>query len=244
MTKYWAPGQVKTRLGISVGMRQAAALHRLFVSHLCASLARVAEHNTVCLSPDTDLERFQRALTAWGLADRWDTMPQGTGDLGQRMARWFQRCLDRCQSGGLQRAILIGADCPTLEADLIRLAAEMLIEQDAVIGPANDGGYYLIGLRGPWKSQHPQFESLFSDIPWSTDQVLEITRQRLELAGMSYAELDVREDVDTQVELDHLRQFVAAHGQEYGQLQSGIETILAPTVRSSDTPVTDNHHKT
>jgi hypothetical protein len=236
MTKYWDVGQVKTRLGASVGMRQAAALHRLFVAHLCTSLAHVAERNTVCLSPDSSLGRFQRALNSWGLEDRWDTMPQGTGNLGERMGRWFERCLDPSSASGSSRAILIGADCPTLDADLIRSAGDSLKKRDVVLGPAADGGYYLIGLRGPWQSRRSEFESLFRDIPWSTDQVMGITRRRLGSAGLSNTELDVREDVDTLAELDHLRQSVATDDDRHAQLKSGIEQILTGTFRPADTP--------
>jgi hypothetical protein len=235
MTKYWDAGHVKTRLGASVGMRQAAALHRLFVSHLCTSLAHVAEQNTLCVSPDSRLGRFQEALNSWGLEDRWDMMPQGTGNLGERMGRCLKRCLDRPSSSGFSRAIFIGADCPTLGTDLIRRASDSLKKQDAVLGPAADGGYYLIGLRGPWRSRRGKFESLFRDIPWSTDQVLSITQERLESAGLSFSELDIREDVDTLVELDHLREFVATDDR-YAQLRTGIEQILTQTSRTADTP--------
>ena len=94
MTKYWDVGQVKTRLGVSVGMRRAASLHRLFVSYLCASLANAGGKNIACLAPDHSLGQFRLDLQSWGLEACWDTMPQGEGNLGERIERWFIHSLD------------------------------------------------------------------------------------------------------------------------------------------------------
>lgn len=156
-------------------------------------------------------------------------MPQGDGNLGERIRRWFVHFLEK-QSA---RAILIGADCPTLEADLIRCAGEQLRKHDVVLGPAADGGYYLIGIRGPWDTDAPGFELLFRDIPWSTDQVLNITRQRLDAANLSFSELETREDIDTMSELNHLRQSIAT-GDRDGMLKTEIDRIL--TEPSADDP--------
>ncbi len=126
-------------------------------------------------------------------------------------------------------AILLGADCPTIRPELISTADQLLNVHDIVLGPACDGGYYLIGLRGRW--EHDRFESLFHEMPWSTPEVLEITRSRAAAAGLSYAELETGEDVDTVVELNNL---LSSLGERDAGLRSAIEKIMAdPTLADS-----------
>jgi uncharacterized protein len=139
------------------------------------------------------------------------------------MERWFSSTL----TGPTQLSILIGADCPRLQCSDIELADQLLRTHDVVLGPAMDGGYYLIGLRGSWSCQGKAYGSLFHDIPWSTDQVLAITRDRLKTAGLSYAELPAREDVDTVRELNNLRDWLEANQAECPELRSGIQAILS-----------------
>lgn len=222
MTKYWDAGQVKTRLGATIGMERAASLHRLFVSRLLASLSDVAVRRVICVSPDEDQPRFQQELESWGLHGVWEVMPQGGGTLGARIARWFQQFL----VNGDSRAILIGADCPTLAPDEVNRAAELLLTNRAVLGPAADGGYYLIGLRGCWEADAGLLETLFDQVPWSTDEVLEITRRRLSDANLSWAELAVREDIDTDVELQNLRESVPPDCGRHPGLRTEIDRIL------------------
>lgn len=220
MTKYWDIGKVKTRLGISIGMERAGSLHQLFVSHLCASLAHVTCRRVVCLAPNYRIAAMETALKSWSLDDLWEVKPQGSGNLGERMQRWFVHNL-RTKSS---RAILVGADCPRLGADQIDKASEILQTQDAVLGPAADGGYYLIGLR--WQSNVARFEQLFREVPWSTNQVLSVTHSRLETAGLSFAELESREDVDTIDELRNLRESLEQATDRDAELKKGIDRIL------------------
>lgn len=223
MTKYWDIGKVKTRLGISIGMERAGSLHQLFVSHLCASLSDVACRKVVCIAPDHRIMAMETALKSWGLDGQWDVQPQGPGKLGERMQRWFTDHLRNESS----RAILIGADCPRLDAGQIEQASESLQSRDVVVGPAADGGYYLIGLHGSWQSNKSRFEKLFCEVPWSTDQVLSVTRERLEIAGLSFAELQTREDVDTIDELRNLRESLKQTTGRHAELKQGIDRILA-----------------
>ncbi len=139
------------------------------------------------------------------------------------MQRWFIHNLRNVSS----RAILIGADCPRLDAGQIEQASESLQTRDVVLGPAADGGYYLIGLHGAWQSNESRFETLFRDVPWSTDQVLSVTRSRLETAGLSFAELETREDVDTIDELRNLRESLEQATDRHAELKQGIDRILA-----------------
>ncbi len=202
MAKYWDIGKVKTRLGTSIGMRRAASLHRLFLMHLCESLSVINAHREVCMSPSSRMKDFDRELNQRGLADSWRVVPQADGDLGNRIVQWFDSTF--CdQNREPTRALLIGADCPTLSAGLITEANDCLATHDVVLGPALDGGYYLIGISAPW--QRPRFLPLFERIAWSTEKVLNQTRQRLAESGLSWYELESREDVDTLSDLDRLR---------------------------------------
>jgi hypothetical protein len=103
---------------------------------------------------------------------------------------------------------LIGADCPTIDLPLIEQAQDHLTSHDVVIGPAADGGYYLIGIAAPWTTS--RFRTIFEEIPWSSEEVLPLTRLRLASAGLSWYELEVQEDIDTAAELNRLRSKLSA----------------------------------
>lgn len=216
MAKFWTPGTVKTRLGASTGMDKSARLHQLFVQTLTTHLAGGAQHCVVSFAPSEKEADFADSLPA-----DWQLTPQCDGDLGQRMQDWFTRFL-----GEQSAAILIGADCPTLDQSVIDLARELLETNDVVLGPANDGGYYLIGIRGPWLDQHA---ALFKDVPWSTDTVLSLTQKRIALTGMSCELLSQREDIDTIDVLhrliDSLKQ-TAPNQSSHARLLRQIESIL------------------
>lgn len=197
MAKFWEPGEVKTRLGSSIGMTPAASIHRLFTTHLCQNLYRSAGRRELCIAPDWRASVVESTLAEMKLDGPWHLVTQGTGDLGQRMARWMTRNLTQPNS----RSILIGADCPTLGDHDIRQAIDLLDRHDVVLGPALDGGYYLIGLRGCWDDR---LHSLFQSIPWSGPNVLELTAERVAVAGLSLARLPEAEDIDTVVELNQL----------------------------------------
>ncbi|MCC6611014.1 MAG: TIGR04282 family arsenosugar biosynthesis glycosyltransferase [Burkholderiales bacterium] len=171
-------GEVKTRLVPALGARAAADLHARLVQRTLdtAVTARVAPVELWC-SPD-DTHPFFRTL----LLPR---RIQRGRDLGQRMAHALQATL-----GNSRFAILIGTDCPALAADHLREAAGQLARGiDAVLGPAEDGGYVLIGLR----RADPR---LFEGVAWGTAQVLDATRARLAARGYRWHELPVLWDLD------------------------------------------------
>lgn len=221
MAKFWTSGQAKTRLGASIGMSAAASIHQLFTSHLCRNLCHCADRRQLCITPQERRPEFQAALAAEKLLDFWSIVPQGEGDLGQRMSDWFAENLAASHS----HAILIGADCPTLVEEDVQQADDLLTKHDVVIGPAQDGGYYLIGLRGPW---HSRFASLFLNVPWSGPEVCQITCARVVQAGLSLGQLPTGEDVDTIVELNRLRQRLREKdaSNRHVNLQNQIESIL------------------
>lgn len=185
------PGQVKTRLATHLGRQGAAELYKQLLSRTLA-IARAARLCPVELwcAPDTQHGFFAACRRDYGVRLR----RQGNGDLGQRMNHALNRTLADCHP-----AVLIGGDCASLDAAELGTAFNQLAAGwDAVLGPAADGGYVLVGLRQPCPA-------LFRGITWSTPTVLEATRRRLQRAGLDWAELPVGWDVDTLADLRRLR---------------------------------------
>lgn len=181
-------GRVKTRLAAVLGMQGAA---RLAARMLDDALERAVHAGLgpveLCCAPDASHPRFQLAA-ARGIR----LSMQGEGDLGQRMRGALERAL---QSSG--RALLIGTDTPGLTPDHLRAAAAALGTHPAVVVPAFDGGYALIGLCAPCPP-------LFDGIVWSTPQVMHQTRQRARTAGIALAEMEGVRDIDETGDLVHL----------------------------------------
>ena len=227
MTKYWIAGRVKTRLGSSIGMQRAARVHRLFVTHLVQTLADAADSRQIVLWPSDRGDDLAQQLQA-----NWLVGQQADGDLGARMGGWFRAVLEH---SGRRKAVLIGADCPLIESDDIRQAESLLEDHDVVLGPAADGGYYLVAMRTPHPLRSPpptcspterssqlqvRLAAMFRDMPWSTDQVFAETRRRVRAGGWSLAVLPVRSDIDTVADLRNL----------LSELRRGVaEPALAPS---------------
>lgn len=226
MAKYWQPTAVKTRLGVSIGMANAARLHQLFCAHLVRSLAGAAERQQLVIAPAERHSDFVGWLAAIGLDSQWELEQQVDGDLGVRMRHWFERCLDGEPLGASRcpARVLIGADCPLVSPAIINDAWQQLQQHDVVLGPAEDGGYYLIGLRG-WSTR---YEGLFQGIHWSSESVFEQTIQHAEKAGLRVATLPIQSDVDTEDDLLRLRQTLDHSTDRMLQdLAEQIERILA-----------------
>ena len=176
-----AAGFAKTRLIPALGAAGAARLaERLLDNTLAQALAAGVGPVELCCAPDAGHPAFRRHAAASGVR----LALQGDGDLGERMLRSFERALREHD-----RALLIGTDVPGLDAAYLRDARDALREHDAVFGPAADGGYALVGLRRP-------IASLFDRMPWSTSEVMSITRERLHAARLRHVELPVLHDID------------------------------------------------
>jgi rSAM/selenodomain-associated transferase 1 len=185
------PGQVKTRLVPSLGAQGAATFYERMARHSLA-IAIKASPGSVGLwcTPTIEHPFFENCIDEFKVALHL----QCGGDLGKRMAHAFQETLKTSPY-----AILIGTDCPSLTLDDLRKAMTILREgRDAVIGPAEDGGYLLMGLR----RYAPE---LFTGISWGKESVLEETRHRLRLLGWKWHELQERWDVDRPEDLERLR---------------------------------------
>jgi rSAM/selenodomain-associated transferase 1 len=189
------PGLAKTRLQPLLGVAGAAALQAVLVEHTAALACSVAPSFLAYDPPDAGPEL--RALVPPGVA----LFPQVPGDLGTRMAA----AVAHVAAATGQPVVVIGSDVPTLGPDRIRQAARLLAEgADAVLGPAVDGGYYLIGLPAPDRAAFAIDPSL-----WGGPHVLAATREALVRAGREPVLLDPLSDLDTP---DDARALLAAGG--------------------------------
>lgn len=199
-------GEVKTRLAAALGANVAALLARAFFSDTWAALGQVAGARRVLASTADELGAF-------GLreAELW---LQGDGDLGARMERIAVRALAEAPW-----FIALGADSPGLPLAALDAARAAFVRHDAALGPADDGGYYLLGLR----RVEP---GLLAGLPWSAPNTLEATRERLAARGYSQATLQPWFDVDALADLDHLKRALDA-----GEVHAPRTAELLATLR-------------
>ncbi len=182
------PGQVKTRLAKVLGDQEAASLYTLFVEDLLVALDCVPAKLTVYCAPQegTPDADTLAAVRDWLGPDRDYRLQQGS-DLGERMAH----ALDTAFQEGADRAVLIGSDIPDFPAPLLAKALDDLRRMPVLLGPALDGGYYLIGF------QRQAFtHTAFTNITWSRPNVLDATLTRLKSAGLDAGFLPPWNDVD------------------------------------------------
>ncbi|TWU35675.1 2-phospho-L-lactate guanylyltransferase [Novipirellula aureliae] len=224
MAKYWNAGDVKTRLGSSIGMAAAAHLHRIFTLFLCQTLNDAADRHLLAITPLSQQSHFANALKTHVPNNKWHLVDQGIGDLGSRMSNLFQtQFTNLADSAPL---VLIGADCPLIDPSTVREATDRLAEHDVVLGPAVDGGYYLIGLAAPWRDS---YDRLFREMPWGSSHVLETTRKRIQTGRLTCHLLCEREDVDTVIELNRLRSHLKSarkSNDRLAKLANSIDRIL------------------
>lgn len=196
-------GRVKTRLAASIGPLSALRVYRRLAEHAVQeALALASATVRVYFTPPDRGEEVARWLGP-GPAFR----PQAPGGLGDRLARAFQEAF----SDGFERVLVIGSDLPDLSTRHLARALELLDRSPAVLGPARDGGYWLLGLRSP----RPE---IFVDVEWSTDCVLEQTITRLLAAGLEPALLEELSDVDEATDLpDEWAAWPAAPGRRIAQ---------------------------
>lgn len=210
--KFWAPGKVKTRLAATLGDQQAAKIYRVFVETITTRLAKVADVRTIWFTP-TDAERAFREL----VDSDWQLQEQASGSLGTRMQAMFAHEL----SSPTKSAVLLGTDSPNVPIEVVELAFDHLKRTKLVLGPTDDGGYYLIGARG---APPPVFDRM----PLSTPQLWEATLTRLnELGwreGTDYAVLPPWYDVDIEPDLQRL---VADLGQSNLRCDSPLGCLLS-----------------
>ena len=189
-------GEVKTRLAAETGRDRAAQLYAAFVGDLTERFRATADRRVVCYTPAAAAASEYFAASAGEAYELW---PQPEGSLGERMQRFFEEMLKRPED----RAVLIGSDSPTLPREFVARAFELLAVHDCVLGPATDGGYYLVG-------QSACARPIFDRVDWSTSHVLTQTVDRVERAGARLALLPPWYDVDSPGDVEMLRGHVAA----------------------------------
>jgi rSAM/selenodomain-associated transferase 2/rSAM/selenodomain-associated transferase 1 len=173
------PGFVKTRLAADLGEKEACDIYQQLAAD---SLAQVPADWPVRIHYAP--AEAEEEMRFW-LGDRPQYHPQPEGDLGHRLTKACEKAFRE----GASSVILLGGDCPDLSAEHLHECALHLSAHRAVIGPAADGGYWLLAL--PSAQPH-----LFKDIPWSTSEVLPLTLERLEEANQEHEQLETLEDID------------------------------------------------
>lgn len=186
--KYWEPGQVKTRLGRAIGNQLASDVHLMFLQHLVCRFDAFGDRRTLVYSPAAAESSFRQFLP-----DTWNMQPQSDGNLGIRMKTFFREsaAVSDCKT------LLIGSDTPDIPVSFGNRVVQMLNDVPVVLGPSSDGGYYLIAMNC--------FCDVFDDIPWSTDQVLASTLNRLDQQRIPFHLLPELTDVD---EIDDLKRLM------------------------------------
>ncbi len=179
-------GEAKTRLATSLGAEGAALLARAFFRDAWAAVSSVPWAEPVLATTEPDAPEWREL----GIRRAW---PQGDGDLGARMTRMLQRALATAPS-----ALAIGTDSPGRPAGHLDEARRALESADAVLGPSDDGGFYLLGLR-----RVP--DDLLGGLPWSSEETFERTRARLIERGLSVHVLPAWFDIDRPEDLEPLR---------------------------------------
>lgn len=184
--KYPEAGKVKTRLGEVVGNTVAADLYKRFVEDMLNGLSKVTSALRIYYLPQEGVD-LQARLTEW-LGDGYSYFPQAGANLGERMKGAMQQAF----ADGFDRAILMGSDVPDFPPELVQKAMQDMERMDAVVGPAYDGGYYLIGFR-----KEVFFPEIFDGIVWGEADVYRPTMERLRSKGLEVLRLPDWNDVDT-----------------------------------------------
>lgn len=220
MTRFPEPGRTKTRLIPALGADRAAAVHRRLIVCTLNVVSQWAEAH------DCDIEvRYtggdeSQFLAQFGVQPRY--APQSEGSLGQRM----NSAVEAVFSDGAKRIVIIGTDCPGLEASHLTHAFEQLTDRDVVIGPATDGGYYLLGMR-----RH--LPRLFDDIAWGTETVFRQTLERAAEARNTVGLLPMLSDVDYAEDLIQCRRSEDQFRDVLPRTMPGRISVIIPTLNEA-----------
>jgi hypothetical protein len=190
------PGQAKTRLAASIGEMEAAGVYARLLYAYLLELARGAWTGVtlqLSVASRVDLPFFARAFP------EFDVRAQASGDLGTRLAASFEDAF----AEGAESVVVTASDIHALDNALICAAFRALGRAPAVIGPCQDGGYYLLGMRAPGAP-------LFENVAWGTDRVLEQTEELARAAGLSVVRLSERMDIDVAEDLTRWHQAIGA----------------------------------
>ena len=177
-------GKVKTRLAASIGNEQALGVYKLLLNHTHTITVGLNCTKYVYYADDVI------SIDLWNKGN-FKKAGQSGNDLGDRMFNAFQSAFN----DGYKKVVIIGSDCFQLSTELIISAFDALNQYDAVIGPAEDGGYYLLGLK-------KLVPAIFKDKTWSTNSVCRDTIKDIESMKLSYKLLPILNDVDEAADLE------------------------------------------
>lgn len=220
MTRFPEPGRTKTRLIPALGAGPAAALHRCLIVRTLDVVCHWAEahHCDVEVRYAGGDETQFRAQ--FGLQARYS--PQLEGTLGERM----NSAVEAAFSEGAKRVVVTGTDCPGLDAAHLTQAFDQLTHRAVVIGPATDGGYYLLGMRRP-------LPTLFENIAWGTETVRRQTLERAAEAGVTVGQLPPLSDVDYAEDLIQCRRREDQFRDVLPRTMPGRISIIIPTLNEA-----------
>jgi len=180
-------GKVKTRLAKSIGDSEALHVYKKLLNSTVSVAEKTDAHRQIWYSSYINNEDGIKP-------ELFGKYLQMGSDLGERMKGAFRQAFD----DGADRVVIIGSDCPDLSEAIVENAFERLDKNDLVIGPSEDGGYYLLGM-------NQYYESLFRDIEWSTESVLESTIQKAKMNNLNIFQLPVLNDIDNIEDLKRSR---------------------------------------
>ncbi|MCP4580419.1 MAG: glycosyltransferase [candidate division Zixibacteria bacterium] len=207
--KYPEPGKVKTRLYPEISLSKAAELYKAMVDDIITTHSDNIDYEIIiCYAPAERIDDFN----VW-LGDRYTLKAQRGPNLGDRLINAFSQVF----SDGFNKAIVIGSDCPQISRTEIEAAFDALNNRDIVIGPTEDGGYYLIGM----SKLH---EAAFRNISWSSDKVLGETLEILSKKRLSVDRLNSKFDIDTYRDVVRLREYLE-NGKPEVSTQNTLKTL-------------------
>lgn len=189
-TRYPQPGATKTRLIPAIGAQKAACLQKKMTEQVVVTAQRFAARHGIFVEVRYTGAVLQQ-MKQWLPPDMF-YQNQGDGDLGNRLERAFAESFDR----HFERVIVVGSDCPALSVEILKRAFALLEKDEIVLGPAHDGGYYLIGLR-----RH--FPDLFENIPWGSENVLAATSKQAKKISAAIKLLPPLADIDRPEDLEN-----------------------------------------
>lgn len=182
-------GKAKTRIADTVGDEKALEIYQKLIAYTHKTISSLTMEKYLYFSEVVEQEYVGQ--------NQFHLTVQKGLDLGERMANAFQNAFD----AGFSKVVLIGTDCGELSAEILRNAFECLNSADLVLGPAEDGGYYLIGMTG-------LNSELFIDMEWSTADVLKRTLEKAQRIKLDFKLLPVLSDVDTYSDWMHQKNHV------------------------------------
>lgn len=220
-TRYPVPGTTKTRLIPAIGPEKAAKLQQNLTSHTLEAVRKFA-HDTQAI-PEVHFSDGDKDLMRRMFGDGIAYLPQTGGSLGERLTSAFEAAFQ----AGADRVIVIGSDCPRLDSATLAKADALLEKADMVIGPAEDGGYYLLGLKAP----RPE---LFQAIPWGGGDVLSATLQAGKQLQLTTQQLRVLPDVDYPEDLIPCRAWPELVANVLPEIVPGRLSVIIPALNESE----------